>query len=74
MVTKAKKVFFSEKILDCIKEPMKLWKCLKENGYSESLKSKASNSSLGINGNSTSGKKEVAEHLNSHFATIAKHS
>lgn len=32
MVTKAKKDFFSEKILECRKEPRKLWKCLKELG------------------------------------------
>lgn len=47
-------------------------KCLKKVGYSKSLKSKASNFSLDINGNSTSDKKEVAEELNTHFATVAK--
>ena len=42
MVTKAKKEYFSDRISECKDDPKKLWKCLKEVGYSNKSISKSS--------------------------------
>ena len=72
MVTKAKQNYFSEKIMEHKKEPKKLWKCLKETGYSTKTKPGDYTISLEVDGQITSEKMKVADHLNTHFSSVAQ--
>ena len=64
LIESAKKSYFNEKIAEHKNDPGKLWKCLKQLGYSTKTKSNSSTISLSINNKVTSNKNEVANSLN----------
>lgn len=71
MIKKAKAEYFNDKIIENKSNPQQLWKCLKQTGYGNKLRTKAKNMILDIGGTVITGNKNIANCLNKFFNTIA---
>lgn len=71
LVINSKKIYFNEKIVQYRNDSSKLWKSLKQLGYSNRLKTKASNITLDLGNNVTAEKVTVADSFNNYFSSVA---
>ncbi len=70
-VVNAKKAYFNEKIVEFRNDSSKLWKSLKQLGYSSRLKTKTSNITLDLGNNVTAENMTVADIFNNYFSSVA---